>query len=304
LIPFLQQRPALRKKFFENVKLFYYAGAGLLQPVWDELDRLAVETIGQRIIVFTGLGATETGPAALFTNRPDLKAGDIGLPAPGVELKLVPQGDKLEARVRGDGITPGYWRQPEITKRVFDEEGFYSLGDAIKFNDPEDVTQGFKFDGRIAEDFKLSSGTFVSAGPMRANFLVHCAPFAQDVVLAGPDLDYVTALVFPALDACRAHAKLPADAPQAEVVGNEHVRAKFQELLNELGKRATGSSNRIARAILLDTPPSIDAHEVTDKGSINQAAVIKHRAALVADLYSTRPSARVISLQHTPRGGV
>ena len=297
LIPFLREQRDFRERFFSRVKMFYYAGAGLLQPVWDELDQLAVETCGERIMMFTGLGSTETGPAALFPGKDLRRAGEVGLPAPGVELKLVPVGQKLEARLRSPSITPGYWRQPELTRLAFDDEGFYRIGDALRFVDPEDISRGFIFDGRIVEDFKLSTGTWVSAGPLRGKFLSHCAPYAHDAVIAGHDRDFVTVLVFPALDACRELARLPATTPSGDTLANPAVHAKFQSLLNELAAEATGSSNRIARAILMSEPPAIDAHEVTDKGSINQGAVLKNRAALVLDLYSPRPSARVISIQ-------
>jgi len=297
LIPFLRERRDFRERFFSRLKMFYYAGAGLLQPVWDELDRLAIETCGERIMMFTGLGSTETGPAALFPGKDLRRAGEVGLPASGVELKLVPVGDKLEARLRSPSVTPGYWRQPDLTRLAFDDEGFYRIGDALRFVDPNDIMRGFIFDGRIVEDFKLSTGTFVSAGPMRGKFLSHCAPYVHDAVIAGHDRDFVTVLVFPALDACRELAKLPATASAAETVASPAVHARFQALLNELAAESTGSSNRIARAILMPEPPAIDAHEVTDKGSINQGAVLKNRAALVLDLYSPRPSARVISIQ-------
>jgi len=297
LIPFLRDRRDFRERFFSRVKMFYYAGAGLLQPVWDELDQLAVETCGERIMMFTGLGSTETGPAALFPGKDLRRAGDVGLPASGVELKLVPMGDKLEARLRGPSVTPGYWRQPDLTRLAFDDEGFYRIGDALRFVDPADVSRGFIFDGRIVEDFKLSTGTFVSAGPLRGKFLSRCAPYAHDAVIAGHDRDFVTVLVFPAIDACRELAELPPTASPADTIANTAVRSKFQSLLNELAAEATGSSQRIARAILMPEPPSIDAHEVTDKGSLNQGAVLKNRAALVVDLYSPRPSARVISIQ-------
>jgi feruloyl-CoA synthase len=297
LLPFLRESRDFRESFFSRVKMFYYAGAGLLQPVWDELDQLAIETCGERIMMFTGLGSTETGPAALFPGKDLRRAGDVGLPASGVELKLVPMGDKLEARLRGPSVTPGYWRQPDLTRLAFDEEGFYRIGDALRFVDPEDVSRGFIFDGRIVEDFKLSTGTFVSAGPLRGKFLSRCAPCAQDAVIAGHDRDFVTMLVFPAMDACRELARLPSDASPAETVAHAAVREHFQTVLNQLAAEATGSSQRIARAMLMTEPPSIDTHEVTDKGSINQGAVLKNRGALVLDMYSPRPSARVISIQ-------
>jgi feruloyl-CoA synthase len=301
LIPFLRERRDFRERFFSRVKMFYYAGAGLLQPVWDELDQLAVETCGERIMMFTGLGSTETGPAALFPGKDLRRAGDVGLPAPGVELKLVPAGDKLEARLRSPSVTPGYWRQPELTRLAFDDEGFYRIGDALRFVDPNDVSRGFMFDGRIVEDFKLSTGTWVSAGPLRAKFLSHSAPYAHDAVIAGHERDFVTALIFPALDACRELAQLPGAASASEIVAHPAVRGKFQALLNELAAESTGSSNRIARVILMAEPPAIDAHEITDKGSINQGAVLKNRGALVLDLYSPRPSAHVISIQIAPQ---
>ncbi len=296
LIPYLQQDREFRERFYSRVKLLYYAGAGLLQPVWDELDRLALETVGERIIMFTGLGATETGPSGFFPGKDLRRAGEIGLPPPGVVVKLVPSGGKLEARLSGPGMTPGYWRQPELTAKAYDEEGFYKLGDALRFVDPNDVTKGFMFDGRIVEDFKLSTGTFVSAGPMRAHFLVHCAPYIQEAVIAGHDRDFVSVLIFPALDACRALTTLPPSASAQEIVSHPLVRDTYQRLLDEAAVHSTGSSNRLARAVLLTEPPSIDKSEVTDKGSINQGAVLRNRAAIVEDLYSTNPSPAVISL--------
>jgi feruloyl-CoA synthase len=270
----------------------YYAGAGLSQPVWDELQELAVESCGERILMFTGLGSTETGPSALFPYWEEDRAGHVGLPAPGVELKLVRAGQKMEARLRSPSITPGYWRQPELTRAVFDEEGFYCLGDALLFADPGDPGKGFIFDGRIAEDFKLATGTWVSVGPLRAKFLAHCAPYLRDIVFAGHDGDYLAALIFPNVEACRALAT--PGVSDAEVVRSEQVRSKFAKLLRELAKTSTGSSNRVARAMLMEEPPSIDQHEVTDKGSFNQRAVLNRRAALVDELYAQQPTARVI----------
>ena len=281
LLPYLRDRPGFRKKFFSRLKLFYYAGAGISQPVWDELQRHAVEECGERIVMFTGLGSTETGPAALFPGKDLRRAGDVGLPAPGVELKLVPREGKLEMRLRSPSITPGYWRQPELTREAFDEEGFYKIGDALRFVDPQDVSKGFAFDGRLAEDFKLSTGTWVSVGPLRARFLHHCSPYAQDVVIAGHERDDVTALIFLNADACRD-------------LTPQQTREIFERLLRELATRSTGSSNRIARAMIMTEPPSIDKHEVTDKGSLNQRAILSNRSDLVEELYAPDPSARVI----------
>jgi feruloyl-CoA synthase len=295
LLPFLRNRPEFRRRFFSRLKIFYYAGASLSQPVWDELQQLAVETCGERILVFTGLGSTETAPAAIFPGEEIPMAGFVGFPAPGVELKLVPAGDKLEMRLRGPGITPGYWRQPELNAAMFDEEGFYRIGDALRLYDPSDPGRGFVFDGRIAEDFKLATGTWVSVGPLRARFLAHCQPFAQEVVIAGHDRDDVAALIFPGVETCRGLCpELGGHAPVSEVVASLGVRAKFENLLHQLAVGAGGSSQRIVRAILLDTPPSIDAHEVTDKGSLNQGAILRNRAALVEELYAAKLSPRVI----------
>jgi feruloyl-CoA synthase len=296
ILPYLREQRGFRQRFFERLRIMYYAAAGLAQPVWDELQELAVETCGERILMLTGLGSTETGPAAMFPYWEEEKAGHVGLPAPGVELKLVQMGEKLEARLRSPSITPGYWNQPELTRAAFDEEGFYRLGDALLFVDSDDPGKGFIFDGRLAEDFKLATGTWVSVGPMRAAFLSRSVPYMRDIVIAGHDRDEVTALIFANSEACRTLAGLGPEASDADILRSERVRAKFQELLRELAKGATGSSNRVVRALLMEEPPSIDKHEVTDKGSFNQGAVLRNRAALVEELYAAEPSPRVISI--------
>src|SRR5580698_422986 len=285
ILPFLRDSREFRDRFFEKLRMMYYAGAGLSQPVWDELQELAVESCGERILMYTGLGSTETGPSAMFPYWEEDRAGHVGLPAPGVELKLVKAGQKTEARLRSPSITPGYWRQPDLTRAVFDEEGFYCLGDALAAVDPNDPGKGFIFDGRIAEDFKLATGTWVSVGPMRAKFLGSCAPYLRDIVFAGHDGPYVAALIFPNVEACRKLCpELPANAPEAEVARNARVRAKFIKLLQELAQTSTGSASRVVRAMLMEEPPSLDAQEVTDKGSFNQRAVLRNRAALVEEL--------------------
>ena len=291
LVSALREDADLRRNFFSRLRIMFYAGAGLSQPTWDALETLSIESCGERILMLAGLGSTETAPHALFTDQEQARqAGHVGVPAPGVELKLVPSGHKLEARLRGPNITPGYWRQEELTRAAFDEEGFYKLGDALRFVDARDPRKGFVFDGRIAEDFKLSTGTWVSVGPLRARFLRHFAPYVQDVVIAGHDRDFVAVLVFPDIDSCRRIAPdSVAGAPAAELLASTAVHAVFEELLKGFARASTGSSNRVARAILLDTPPSIDAHEITDKGSLNQGAVLRHRAALVEELYTGSP---------------
>jgi feruloyl-CoA synthase len=295
LLPYLRSDAALRERFFSRLKVLFYAGALLAQHVRDELQRLAVATTGERIIFLSSLGSTETAPAALACSWNTERTGNIGVPLPGVELKLVPRDGKFEARLRGANITPGYWRSPAITADAFDDEGFYKIGDALKFQDPADPAKGLLFDGRIAEDFKLATGTWVSAGPLRTAFIAQCAPLVRDVVLAGAERDEVAALVFPDLDACRRLVpELVLDVPAANVLVDPRVRAEFARLLEALAAPARGTSNRIMRAILLVQPPSLDIGEMTDKGSINQRAVLAHRAALVEELYADPPSPNVI----------
>jgi feruloyl-CoA synthase len=295
LLPYLRSDAALRERFFSRLKVLFYAGALLAQHVRDELQRLAVATTGERIIFLSSLGSTETAPAALACSWDTERTGNIGVPLPGVELKLVPRDGKFEARLRGANITPGYWRSPTITADAFDDQGFYKIGDALKFQDPADPAKGLLFDGRIAEDFKLATGTWVSAGPLRTAFIAQCAPLVRDVVLAGAERDEVAALVFPDLDACRRLVPdLATNVPAARLLADPRVRAEFARLLEALAAPARGTSNRILRAILLTQPPSLDIGEMTDKGSINQRAVLAHRAALVEELYTDPPSLNVI----------
>ncbi len=276
----------LRETLFARVKMFFFAGAGLAQPVWDKLDAIGEGTCGERIRVLTGLGMTETAPFAICANAHEVKSGHIGLPAPGMELKLVPSGDKVEVRYRGPNVTPGYWRAPEQTATAFDAEGFYCSGDAVKLISPADPGRGFMFDGRIAEDFKLATGTFVSVGPLRARVVAAGDPCVQDVVITGIDRNEIGLLIFPRLDACRALAGLADGAPLDQVLEASEVRDFFQRLIDSLWAGGTGSATRVARALVLADPPSIDRGEVTDKGSINQRAVLKQRDAFVQQLYA------------------
>ena len=295
LLPHLSEDRALRERFFSRLKLMFYAGAGLSQHVHDAFQELAVKTVGERIMFLTSLGSTETAPAALACSWESEQIGNIGLPLPGLELKLVPNEGKLETRMRGPNITPGYWRAPALTAAAFDEEGFYKIGDALKFADAAEPAKGLLFDGRIAEDFKLATGTWVSVGPLRMAFITQCAPLVRDVVLAGPDRDELAALIIPDVEACRKRApELPPDAAAAVVLAHPQVRKAFEQFLGALSDPRRGTSARIGRAILLAEPPSLDVGEVTDKGSINQRAVLAHRAALVEELYADPPSANVI----------
>ncbi|MFI4997527.1 MAG: feruloyl-CoA synthase [Hyphomicrobiales bacterium] len=287
LVPYLRQERPLRELFFSRLRLMFYAGAGLSQHVWDELDSLALEACGERIAMITGLGATETAPSALFTTLADSRSGAVGVPLPGVDLKLAQVGDKLEARLRGPSVTPGYWREEETTRKAFDEEGYYRFGDALRFLDAQDEMRGFRFDGRIAENFKLATGTWVTVGPLRQAFLSAFAPYAKDVVIAGHDRGEVCALVFPDIEACRGLcAGLAARSCAQAVLRHAATRVRLSELLRQFAQDAKGSSTRIERLILLEEPPSIDANEITDKGSINQRAVLARRAAEVEALYA------------------
>jgi feruloyl-CoA synthase len=297
LVPYFRADETLRKNFFSRLKVLFYAGAGLNQTTWDELTQLAIETTGERIIFLSSIGSTETSPLALACTWDFDRAGNIGLPAPGVELKLVPNEGKLEARLRGPHVTPGYWRQKHLTRDAFDAEGFYKIGDALKFVDAADPLKGLLFDGRIAEDFKLATGTWASIGPLRARFIDFLAPYVRDVVFAGPDRDDIAALVFPNIEACRELAGLAPEATSDTVVADTKVRAKFSKLLTKLASISPGSSTRVERAILLAEPPSMDKGEATDKGSINQRAVLKSRAALVDELYAVPLSQRVIAVE-------
>jgi feruloyl-CoA synthase len=286
LVEALQTDRGLRERFFHRLRLMFYAGAGLPKPVADRLYAIAEEHCGERVGIYTGLGMTETAPFAIGTVRLESMAGVIGNPGRGVELKLVPQSGKLELRYRGPNVTPGYWRQPELSAASFDEEGYFRSGDAIRFVDRDDPSRGFVFDGRIAEDFKLSTGTWVSVGPLRTAALIEGAPHVLDVVITGHDRDQVGLLIFPRLDSCRALAGLPAQACARDVLDSEPVRGFFAGMLDRLQGQATGSASHIARALLLADPPSIDSGEMTDKGSINQRAVLRERGDVIEMMYA------------------
>ncbi|WP_449105647.1 feruloyl-CoA synthase [Pseudomonas mohnii] len=285
LVNALEQDAELRERFFARMKLFFFAAAGLSQSVWDRLDRVAELHCAERIRMMAGLGMTEAAPSCTFTTGPLSMAGYIGLPAPGCEVRLVPVDGKFEGRFRGPHIMPGYWRAPEQTAEAFDEQGFYRSGDALKLADPHQPQLGLMFDGRIAEDFKLSSGVFVSVGPLRNRAVLEGSPYVQDLVITAPDRECLGALVFPRLYECRRLAGLNADASDAEVLESAPVRQWFFDWLQRLNRVATGNASRLEWIALLDEPASIDRGEITDKGSINQRAVLQWRAARVEALY-------------------
>ena len=297
LVPRLRADAAFCRHFFSRLKMLFCAAASLRQQIADDLTELATSTSGVRIPFVTGLGATESAPFALCAGDADFTGGRIGVPAPGVELKLAPVGQQMEGRLRGPNITPGYWADEKLTEAAFDDEGYYRLGDALAFFDPDDPHKGFTFQGRIAEDFKLSTGTWVRVGPLRARMLAEFGDLVHDVAIAGPDRDYVTALIFPNIDACRSICAAGArERTAVDVLRDEAVRSRVGGILGRLASESVGLSTSVVRAILMEQPPSIDAHETTEKGSINQKAVLANRAALVDELYAERPTAAVIEV--------
>ena len=287
----LETDEPLRRNFFARVKLYFFGGAGLSQAAWNRLERVTEQYCGERIRIMSGLGMTETSPSCLFTTGPIMRSGYIGLPAPGCEAKLAPVDGKFELRFRGPNVMAGYWRRESSAsdEPVFDEEGFYRSGDAAIFVDPQRPEIGLQFDGRITEDFKLNSGTFVSVGPLRARVVSEGAPYVQDAVVTGINRGEIGLLVFPRLDDCRRLAVLGSGASVDEVLNAVPVRAFFADLLARLNLQSTGATTFIARLLLLDTPPSLDLGEITDKGSINQRAVQKHREDLIEVMHAAEP---------------
>lgn len=297
LLPYLEKDAALRASFFRHLQVIVYAGAALPQHLWTRLESLAIQETGRRVVMVSAWGSTETAPMATIVHYEIDRAGVIGLPVPGTEIKLVPNAGKLEMRVRGPNVTPGYWKSAELTHAAFDEDGFYRIGDAGKLADPENPLLGLEFDGRIAEDFKLMSGTWVHVGALRVRAIAAAAPVAQDVVVTGHDREEVGLLIFPNPAGIRMLCPdLPPDAPLAQMIARPEVRLRVQAALKTLAAEATGSSLRPTRALLLEEPPQIDGNEITDKGYINQRAVLARRAALVERLYAEPPGEEVVTL--------
>jgi feruloyl-CoA synthase len=295
ILDHLERDQALARHFFSDLDLLFYAGAALPQSLWDRLEALSLKAIGRKVPMISGWGTTETAPMATVVHYPIERAGNIGVPAPGTEAKLVPHGDKLELRVRGPNITPGYWKRPDLTREAFDAEGFYRPGDAARLADPREPARGILFDGRIGENFKLGSGTWVSVGSLRVSLIAACAPVIEDCVICGHDRDAVAILVFASLAGCRGLcAHLAADAPLAALVAEPAVRGALASALERHNAGAGGSTQRIAAALLMAEPPLIDRGEITDKGYINQRAVLRERAHLVERLYAEPPAPEVI----------
>ena len=278
LLPFLESDAALRDSFFRDLDMVFYAGAALPQNLWERIEKLAVAHNGGKLAMLSAWGSTETAPMSTCVHAHIERAGVVGTPAPGCTLKLLPSGGKLEIRVKGPNVTPGYYKRDDLTKDAFDDEGFYRIGDAMKFADPDDPAKGLVFDGRVAEDFKLSTGTWVSVGTVRVHLIAAGNPIIQDAVITGHDRNEVGALVFL--------------SPAAKDLAPEAIAAKLQAALRELN--SGGSSTHPVRVLAMAAPPSIDAGEITDKGYINQRAVLENRAALVERLYAG--GAGVVSL--------
>ncbi|MDD7972429.1 feruloyl-CoA synthase [Roseinatronobacter alkalisoli] len=272
LIDAMEQDDALAQKFYAKLGMLFYAGAGMAQHTWDRLSALGRRVTGRDVLLATGLGATETAPFALACTDIQDKAGNLGVPSRGLTLKLVPSGDKLEARLKGPTITPGYFGDPARTADAFDEEGFYCLGDALRPADPQDLAKGFYFDGRVAENFKLSTGTWVSVGAVRAALVDAMGGLIRDAVIVGENQSELGALLLLS-DKART---MPAD----------ELTAVLQDRLAKAAKQATGSASRVRRALVVETVPSFDKGEITEKGSLNQRAMRDSHAPRIAELFS------------------
>jgi len=285
LLPYLERDEDLRASLFRRLKLIFYAAAALPQDIWTRLEAVSVAATGHRVAMISAWGSTETAPLATGVHWPIEQAGVIGLPVPGVALKMVPNAGKQELRVKGPNVTPGYLERPDLTAEAFDDEGFYRIGDAGRLLDPADPVRGIVFDGRVAEDFKLTSGTWVHVGGIRVAALAAASPVLQDAVVCGHDRDWIGLLAWPNLDGCRNVAGRP-EAELQELIADPAIAAHLQQALAAYNAEHSGSSQRIARVLLMAAPASIDANEITDKGYINQRAVLERRAAEVGRLYA------------------
>jgi len=287
LIPYLEQDAGVRESFFRDLDAVFYAAAALPQHLWEKLENLSIQATGRRAVMLSAWGSTETAPSATQIHFLIERAGVIGLPGAGTEIKLAPVSGKLELRVKGPNVTPGYWKRPELSAEAFDEEGFLKTGDAGKLADPDDPARGILFDGRIAENFKLTSGTWVHVGELRLEVIAACAPVVQDVVVTGHDREEIGLFVFPNPAGCRSLCPdLKEDSTLDELIRRSEVRDHLKVGLAAHNARHTTNSRRIARVLLLAEPPSIQSGEITDKGYINQRAVLERRATLVERLHS------------------
>ena len=286
LLPLLQEDEVLRESFFHNLKFIFYAGAALPQHIWAGLQEIIDSIPGCETMLTSSWGSTETAPMATDCHFQAAISGNIGVPVPGTTIKLVPNAGKLEVRVSGPNVTPGYWRNPEQTADAFDEEGYYQIGDAVKFVDPERPEQGLLFNGRVSEDFKLLTGTWVHVGALRLAGIDTLKPLAQDIVVTGHDRDEIGFLIFPSLPGCRSLCpELAEDVPVNELINHPAVQAHLQQSLDAMKAVGGGSSTYAKYALILEQPPSAEAGEITDKGYINQRMVLSQRADDVKKLY-------------------
>jgi feruloyl-CoA synthase len=296
LLPYLERDEAFAKSFFAQLRLIFYAGAALPQDLWERLEAVSVRHTGQRVPMSSSWGTTETAPLATAAHYLLDRAGNVGLAVPGLEMKLVPSGDKLEIRVRGPNITPGYWKREDLTRDAFDAEGFYMAGDAVRFADAADCAKGIIFDGRLAEDFKLTTGTWVHVGGLRVGTLAACSPVLQDTVVAGADREFIALLCWLNAGGCQKLIGDGAATTLPDLARHPAVREHVRRGLAQWNAGHPGSSERIARVILLSDAPSIDANEITDKGYVNQRLALERRATDVARLFAAQPDAEVIVL--------
>ncbi len=293
LLPYLERDAELRARFFERLELIFYAAAALPQDLWTRLEDVAIRERGEPVRMTSAWGLTETSPLATSAHFPIDRAGVIGVPIPGVQIKLVPVEDKLEMRVKGPNVTPGYLGGPELTAKAFDADGWYRTGDAGKLQDPEDPNAGLVFDGRVVEDFKLTTGTFVSVGNLRVAALAAASPLLMDAVICGHDRDYVAMLGWLNLGAAREIAGLP-EAELPELVRSPAIAHFLREKLRAHNEAHPASSMRVCRVGLLDSAPSLDANEITDKGYVNQRVALNRHAPEVDALFAEPPGGTVI----------
>jgi feruloyl-CoA synthase len=292
LLPYLETNDALAKKFFSRLRMIFYAGAALPQDIWTRLEALATRTLGVRIPMTSSWGTTEMAPAATAAHFHSDQAGIIGVPLPGVQIKLVSAGTKTEIRVRGPNVSPGYWKRPDLTAAAYDEENFYKPGDAVRFADPADPAKGLIFDGRLAEDFKLTTGTWVNVGTLRTGTLAACAPVLQDAIIAGNDREFVGMLAW--LNTAGCQVLFGGDNTSQTLCNHPGVRAHIARALAQWNREQSGSSTRIMRILILSEAPSIDANEITDKGYINQRLALERRRVDVERLFASVPDDDVI----------
>lgn len=295
LVSTLEADEEFCRYFFEKIDFLVYAAAPLPASLWDRLKQVSIKALGHPVPFLSSLGATETAPSSLFCYWPQEVSGNVGVPLPGGEIKLAPVGgDKLELRVKGPNVMPGYYRDEAASQAAFDAEGFYKTGDAVRFVDEAHPEHGLMFDGRISENFKLLSGTWVQAGTLRTEIVAALSPYARDVVIAGDGQSKIGVMVFLNMDACQEHFQLASDDDMASLIHHPGLRAELQSGLAAHNEKNPGSSRKVARLVILNELPSAIAGEITEKGYLNQRAILARRADDVDRLFDTAPNEDVI----------